>query len=55
MQNNDFSRKKLTFRAQQRSEVLREKYISELSIYAPDMFIFVDVTGVHHYVSIAML
>ena len=44
-----FSHKKLTFRAQQRSEQLREKYTEEMSLYNPETLIFVmklAVTGV---------
>lgn len=40
-----FSRKKLTFRAQQRSEELRAKYLTDVSIFEPEMLIFVDETG----------
>ena len=40
-----FSHKKLTFRAQQRSEQLREKYTEEMSLYNPETLIFVDETG----------
>ena len=41
-----FSRKKkLSLRAQQRSEQLREKYIEEMSVYNPEMLVLVDETG----------
>ena len=40
-----FSRKKLTLRAQQRSEELRAKFLIDVSVFEPEMLIFVDETG----------
>jgi len=40
-----FSHKMLTFRAQQQSEQLGEKYTDEMSLYKPETLIFVDETG----------
>lgn len=40
-----FSRTKLMFRAQQRSEELRSVFQSEISLLEPHMFVFVDETG----------
>ena len=40
-----FSRRKLTFRAQQRSEELRQQFMSEALVYDSPMLVFVDETG----------
>ena len=40
-----FSRKKLRFTAQQRSDELRLQLLSGISLFQPHMFIFVDETG----------
>lgn len=40
-----FSRKKLSHRALQRSDQLRETFLSEISVYEPHMLVFVDETG----------
>ena len=45
LQKQQFSRKKLTFRAQQRSDELRAKFLTNISIFEPEMLIFVDETG----------
>ena len=45
MQKQNFSRKKLTFRAQQRSEELRAKFLTDISIFEPEILVFVDETG----------
>ena len=37
-----FRPKKLTLRAQQRSEQLRKTYTEEMSVYDPEMLVFVD-------------
>ena len=43
LQQQCFSdKKKLTLRAQQRSEQLRKKYTEEMSVYYPKMLVFVD-------------
>ena len=40
-----FSHKKFSHRALQRSDQLRDKFISEISIYESHMLVFVDETG----------
>lgn len=45
LQSAGFTRKKLTLRAQQRSDELREQFINDISIYDPSMLVFVDETG----------
>ena len=45
MQSAGFTRKKLTLRAQQRSEELREQFLETVSIYDPSMLVFIDETG----------
>ena len=45
LQSQNFSRKKLTKIACQRSEELREKFVVDCYCYTPDMLIFVDETG----------
>ena len=36
---------KLTFRAQQRSEELRAKYLTDVSVFESEMLVFVDKMG----------
>ena len=58
LHKNSFSHKKLAFRAQQRSDELRAKFVSEMTVYAPEMLIFINetvLTSVHLYVSMGML
>ncbi len=45
LKHQQFSRKKLSHRALQRSQELREKYLSEISIYDANTLVFVDETG----------
>ena len=45
LQRQNFSRKKLSRIAQQRSEELREKFLIDCSMYDPAMLLFVDETG----------
>ena len=45
LHKNRFLRKKLTYRAFQRSEELRSQYLSEISVYDPHTLVFVDETG----------
>ena len=45
LQKQEFSRKRLTYRALQRSEELRAQYTSEMSLYEPQTLVFVDETG----------
>lgn len=45
LQRNNFSHKKLTNLAKQRSELLRQCFMSQCEIYDPDMMVFVDETG----------
>ena len=45
LHKNNFSHKKLAFRAQQRSDELRTKFKTEMTVYEPEMLIFVDETG----------
>ena len=45
LQKQKFSRKRLTYRALQRSEELRAQYMSEISLYEPQTLVFVDETG----------
>lgn len=45
LHNSGFSHKKLTLRAQQRCMELRQKFTNDMTIYAPDMLVFVDETG----------
>lgn len=40
-----FSRKKLSFVAEQQDQLLRAKFILDVSVYQPGMFIFLDETG----------
>ena len=41
LQKQEFSRKRLTYRALQRSEELRAQYMSEMSLYEPQTLVFV--------------
>ena len=45
LHKNSFSHKKLAFRAEQRSEELRLKFMAEMTAYEPEMLVFVDETG----------
>ncbi len=45
LHKNRFSRKRLTYRALQRSQELRSQYLSEISVYEPQTLVFVDETG----------
>ena len=45
LHRQNFSRKKLTKIASQRSEELREKFLIDCSAYEPEMLVFVDETG----------
>ena len=45
LQRSGFTRQKLKITASQRDDLVRANFISEVSIYNPDMFIFLDETG----------
>ena len=45
LHKDKFSEKRLSYRALQRSEELREQYVSEMSLYEPQTLVFVDETG----------
>ena len=45
LQKSGFTRQKLRITATQRDDFLRQQYISEVSIYSPEMLIFLDETG----------
>ncbi len=45
LQSQGFSHKKLSFVAQQRCDELRETYRQDVSVYDPEMLVFVDETG----------
>ena len=45
LQKQGITYKKLSFQAQQRNDELRQKYISDISLLEPHMFIFIDETG----------
>ena len=45
LHQNGFTRKKISRVALQRSEAERVQYKSDISVYNPDMFVFVDETG----------
>ena len=45
LQKQEFSRKRLTYQALQRSEELRAQYTSEMSLYEQQTLVFVDETG----------
>ena len=40
-----FTRQKLITTTYQRDEFLREQFISDVSVYSPDMLVFIDETG----------
>ena len=40
-----FTRQKLRYVALQRDEFLRQKFILDMSIYSPDLLIFLDESG----------
>jgi len=45
LNQSGFRRQKLRITATQRDEFLRQQYASEVSIYIPEMLIFLDETG----------
>ena len=45
LKRNNFSRKKLSNIALQRNAELRAQFLSDISVYSPDMLLFVDETG----------
>ena len=45
LHKNEFSRHKLSRIALQRSDELRAQFIQEISIYKPEMLVFIDETG----------
>ena len=45
LQRSGFTRQKLRITATQRDEYIRQKYVLEVSIYSPEMLIFLDKTG----------
>ena len=45
LQNSGFTRQKLQITALQRDEFLRQKYRLDMSVYSPEMLVFVDETG----------
>ena len=45
LHNQGFSRKKLSIRALQRSDELQTQFQSDISLFEPHMFIFIDETG----------
>ena len=45
LHSQGFSHKKLAFRAQQRSDELRALFASDISLFEPHMFVYVDETG----------
>ena len=45
LQKQGFSHKKLSLIAQQRNDELREQYVQDVSVYDPEMLIFLDETG----------
>ena len=45
LHNNGFTRQKLCLVATQRSEFIRQQYILDVSVYKPEMVIFLDETG----------
>ena len=42
---NGFTYQRLRFVARQRDEMCRQLFIRDMSLYTPDMFVFVDETG----------
>ena len=45
LKRNNFSRKKLSHIALQRNTELRAQFLSDISVYSPDMLLFIDETG----------
>ena len=45
LHKNGFTKQKLQLCALQRSEVLRQQFIVDVSVYTPDMLVFIDETG----------
>ena len=45
LRKQEFSQKRLTYRALQRSEELRAQYMSEMSLYEPQTLVFMDETS----------
>ena len=45
LHNNGFTRQKLCLVATQRDEFIRQRYILDVSVYKPEMFVFLDETG----------
>ena len=45
LHGNGFTRKKLQRVALQQDKLLREEYISDVSVYSRDMLVFIDETG----------
>jgi len=45
LHENGFTRQKLQITAIQRDEFLRQQYVSDISIYNPEMLVFLDETG----------
>ena len=42
---NGFTRQKLCITAIQQDECLRQQYVQDMSVYSPDMLVFIDETG----------
>lgn len=45
LRNNGFTLQRLRISASQRDEFLRQKYVLDVSVYSPEMLVFVDETG----------
>lgn len=45
LQESGFTRQRLYTTALQRDEFLRQQYISDVSVYSPEMLVFIDETG----------
>ena len=45
LQRNGFTRQRLRIAASQRDDFLRAQFVSDVSIYKPEMLIFVDEAG----------
>ena len=45
LNKNGFSHRKMARIATQRNEGYRQKYLMDISVYEPEMFIFIDETG----------
>ena len=45
LRSHGFSRQKMQIIARQRDEIERLRFVSELTVYTPEMFIFLDETG----------